>query len=135
MTTTTDTREAARARLLELLAKPPDNWKPEQNGNVLKVVPELRQATVWAVTRFQSRTRGTSVIDFLVIRDNRPTSISREILQVLPEDLSKATKGRFSIPPGNEYTGLVLTKNQPEDIVNRLSMALFGRYCLDIEVL
>lgn len=134
MTTTTDTREAARARLLEVLKPSPAHLRPD-NGFLERGTFYQYFATVWALTRYKSRARATSIVDFLVIRDNRPVSISREILQVLPEDVAKATAGRFSIPPGNEYTGLVLTKDRPEDIVNRLSMILFGRYCLDIEIL
>lgn len=120
MTGVIDTkRDTARERLLELLTRPVNDFG----------TTELR---IWALTRYRSRTGETRIIDFLVIRDNRPISISEEIAALLPRALPNVQG--FSPEPGQQHTGMVFgTKTNPEDIINRLSMVLFARHCLKME--
>lgn len=121
MTGVIDTkRDTARERLLELL------------GVGLSHLPQQSFQPIWMLTRYRSRTGETRIIDFLVIRDNRPISISEEIAAILPRALPNVQG--FSPEPGQQHTGMVFgTKTNPEDIINRLSMVLFARHCLKME--
>jgi len=119
-------RQSAYEKLLETLG-PKKLWMMEER-------PELNMPTpvpsIWAFTRYRSRSGETRIVDFIVIRDNRPVSISGDINALLP-----TTERNFSIPPGEYFTGIVLGKKSPEDVVKELSVLLLGRDCLKLETL
>jgi hypothetical protein len=122
-------RETARARLLELLPARSLADRLEIAHGLKPAGPE-RFSPVFAFIRYKSRSGETRIVDFIVIRDNRPVSISGEINALLP-----TTERNFSIPPGEYYTGIVLGKKSPEDVVKDLSLLLFGQECLSVETL
>ena len=79
---------------------------------------------IYCIHRYQSRTRETLIVDFLLIRSNTPIFLTQRLATLIPRPIDN--KKRFTVSPGQQYSGLVLHKTTPEMIIERLSLDLFG---------